>query len=390
MKAIVLGGAGVEGSYAVECLSKMETFTEVLIADVAETRAKELSAGKEKVDYEIVDVTDKESLTNTLKGADVAVNCTGPFYKFAPVALEATIDAGVNLVDICDDYDVTRKLIEDYNEDAEDAGVTCVIGLGSSPGLTNIIARLASDQLTEVDDINIYVTRGLGEESGAAIPYHMFHSWLGEVPVYKNGEYEMVQGLVDGKKYVNFPEPFGQTPVYYFGHPETITLPRYIEGVDNVACRGIFYPNEFRDALLKLKSLNFLSEEPVKIKGEEITPLDFSANHLESLSESVIKESGDVPPGGSTMIEVSGKENSKPKTYRYAGTAGMKQGTATPAAVGAQMMAEGEINSPGVKGPEACVEPEKFLEILLGMEGFGDVWLTVREKITGETIENLL
>ncbi len=44
MKAIVLGGAGVEGSYAVECLSKMETFTEVLIADVAETRAKELSA----------------------------------------------------------------------------------------------------------------------------------------------------------------------------------------------------------------------------------------------------------------------------------------------------------------------------------------------------------
>lgn len=137
MKAIVLGGAGVEGSYAVECLSKMETFTEVLIADVAETRAKELSAGKEKVDYEIVDVTDKESLTNTLKDADVAVNCTGPFYKFAPVALEATIDAGVNLVDICGDYDVTRKLIEDYNEDAEDAGVTCVIGLGSSPGLTN-------------------------------------------------------------------------------------------------------------------------------------------------------------------------------------------------------------------------------------------------------------
>lgn len=116
-------------------------------------------------------MTDKESLTNTLKGADVAVNCTGPFYKFAPVALEATIDAGVNLVDICDDYDVTRKLIEDYNEDAEDAGVTCVIGLGSSPGLTNMIARLASEQLTEVDDINSYVTRGLGEESGAAISY---------------------------------------------------------------------------------------------------------------------------------------------------------------------------------------------------------------------------
>ncbi len=389
MKAVILGGAGVEGSYAVECLSGTDVFSEILIADVAEERARELCAGEEKVEYEIVDVTDKESLTNTLKDADVAVNCIGPFYKFAPLVLEAAIDAGVDVVDICDDYDVTRKLIEDYNEDAEDAGVTCVIGLGSSPGLTNIIARLASEQLSEVDDINIYVTRGLGEESGGAIPYHMFHSWLGKVPVYKDGEYEMAQGLVDGKKYVNFPEPFGQTPVYYFGHPETITLPRYIEGVNNVACRGVFFPNEFRDALLQVKSLGFLSEEPIKIEDREITPLDFSANHLESLIEIVTSKSEDVPTGGSIMIEVSGKENSTPKTYRYEGTALMKQGTATPVSIGAEMMAEGEIDSPGVKGPEACVEPEEFMGRLMGKEGFGDVWLTVREKITGETLEKL-
>lgn len=386
MKVVILGGAGVEGSYAVECLSEMETFSEVIIADAAETRAKELSEGREKVEYKKVDATDKGSLSNVLDGADVAVNCIGPFYEFAPLVLEASIDVGVDIVDICDDYDITRKLIEEYNKDAEKAGVTCIIGLGSSPGLTNIVARLASDQLTKVEDINIYVTRGLGEESGGAIPYHMFHSWLGKVPVYKDGGYKRVQGLVDGKEYVNFPEPFGQTPVYYFGHPETITLPRYIGGVENVACRGIFFPKEFRDALLQVKSLGFLSEEPIKIEGRKITPLDFSAHYLDSLGERIKKESGDVPTGGAIMVEVSGEENGKPKTYRYEGTALMKEGTATPVSIGAQMLAKGGVDSPGVKGPEACIEPEEFIKRIQGEEGLGDIWLTVREKITDDII----
>jgi saccharopine dehydrogenase-like NADP-dependent oxidoreductase len=40
MKAVVLGGAGVIGSYAVKCLAESSTFTEVLIADASESRGK--------------------------------------------------------------------------------------------------------------------------------------------------------------------------------------------------------------------------------------------------------------------------------------------------------------------------------------------------------------
>lgn len=382
MKAVILGGAGVEGSYVVEYLSETDTFSEISIADKDEARGKELSEGKEEVEYKSIDAEDKESVSESLKGADVAVNCIGPFYKFAPPILEATIEQGVDMVDICDDYDITKRLIEEYNEEAADAGVTCIVGLGSSPGLTNILAKFASDKLSEVDDIRIYVTRGIGEEAGGAIPYHMFHSWLGKVPVYKNKNYEKVRGLVDGKEYVNFPEPFGQAPVYYFGHPETITLPRYIEGVENVACRGVFFPLEFREALIQINSLGFLSEEPIDVKGHQITPLDFSASYLGSLGERINTGDMDVPTGGSVMVKVSGREDSEPKTYKYAGTARMREGTATPVSVGAQMLAEGEIKSPGVKAPEACIPSQKFINNLVGEEGFGDVWATVREKIT--------
>jgi len=39
-----------------------------------------------------------------------------------------------------------------------------------------------------------------------------------------------------------------------------------------------------------------------------------------------------------------------------------------------------------VYAPEGCVPPKKFLNSLIGREGFGDVFIIVQEKLTGEII----
>ncbi len=385
MKTVVLGGAGVMGSYVVKCLSESEIFSHVCIADVTEARATEINKDNEKVEYIHLDATDKKSLSQSLKDADVVVNCIGPFYKFAPPIVKAAIAQGVDYVDICDDYDITQTLIDGFHKQAVNAGVTCIIGLGASPGLTNIIAAYASHMLSSVKDIRIYVTRGIEEEAGGAIPYHMLHCWLGEVPIYKDGAFQKAKALIDGEEYVTFPEPFGQAPVYYFGHPETVTIPRYVKGVENVCCKGTFFPPEFRQALLQVQSLGLLSEEPVNVKEYEITPLDFLAAYIGSLGERM-SASSKIPVGGAVMVEVSGEKDSQPKTYRFAGTSRMREGTAIPAALGAQMIAQGGIKSPGVQAPEACVPPEQFLNNLIGEKAFGDVWITFTEKMMGQIL----
>ena len=383
MKAVVLGGAGVVGSYAVDFLSKMDTFSKVYIADINESRAKKISNTSEKIEFIYTDVTDEKSINKSLEDADIAVNCVGPFYKFAPKILKTVIKKGIDYVDVCDDYDITESLIDDYHKQAVDAGVTCIIGLGASPGLTNIIAAFGASQLTKVDSIKIFVTRSIEEEAGGAIPYHMLHCWLGSIPIYKDGRFQKAKGLVDGEEYASFPKPFGQVPVYYFGHPETVTLPRYIKGVKNVCCKGTFFPSQFRDALIQLESLGLLSEEPINVYGQKIKPIDFTVQYVDVLRKKVIQSGVKIPPGGSVMVEVSGEEDSQPKTIRYAGTSHMRQGTATPAAVGARMITEGDIKSPGVQAPEACIPPEEFIMNFLELEGFGDVWFTLTQKMTG-------
>jgi len=110
-----------------------------------------------------------------------------PSFQKLPRILETAIENSVDYVDICDDYDATEKLIDDFDVKAADAGVTCIVGLGASPGITNVIAAHASSMLTSVEEIKIYVTRGIEEAAGGAAPYHMLHCCPGEIPIYKDG-----------------------------------------------------------------------------------------------------------------------------------------------------------------------------------------------------------
>lgn len=381
MDVVVLGGAGVMGSYVVEHLATSAPVTRVVAADADPERATERLSGHEPIETRAIDVTDYDGLVECLSGSDVAINCVGPFYEFAPGIVRAAIDAGVDLVDICDDYDVTEDLLEDFDDDASDAGVTVVVGCGASPGMTNVLARRGADRLDEIDSIAIRVTRGAGAQAGAAIPYHMFHSWLGSIPTH-DGERGHANALQDGEEVVTFPDPFGQVTTYHFGHPETVTLPRVLD-VDTVTTKGNLLPGLVRETLLDFQSLGLLDETPLDVQGSEIRPLDFAAAHLERLGDVLADAGGDdVPSGGGIVVEVHGTIGGRERTHRYEGTARMREATGSAASIGAQLVAAGQVDASGVNPPEACIPPEPFIDRLLEAPAF-ELWEWTREKRTG-------
>ena len=160
-KVTVLGGCGAVGSVAVKTLAISGVFSEVVIADAnlerARTMAKELGPGVTAV---ACDVLDPPSLRQALRGSDVVLNCVGPFYTTVKPILAAVMEAGVNYVDVCDDVDVTLDLL-DMDEAVQRAGIAVLLGMGSSPGMTNVIARFAADALLDTtDSVDIFHTHG--------------------------------------------------------------------------------------------------------------------------------------------------------------------------------------------------------------------------------------
>ncbi|MEE9528922.1 MAG: saccharopine dehydrogenase NADP-binding domain-containing protein, partial [Dehalococcoidia bacterium] len=161
-KIIVLGGCGTVGSTAVKTLASNDEFSEVVIGDFNIEKANELVAqlGSKKVSAVKVDAEDEKSIKDVVKDADVVLNCVGPFYKTVKNVVRAIIDAGINYVDICDDVDVTADIFK-MDDAAKKAGITAVIGIGSSPGATNLIAKFVAEHLLdEVDSIGIFHAHG--------------------------------------------------------------------------------------------------------------------------------------------------------------------------------------------------------------------------------------
>lgn len=128
-----------------------------------------------------------------LAGADVVLNCIGSFYKFVKPVLTAVFAARVNYVDICDDYDVTIDILKMHPE-AKKRGVKALIGMGNSPGATNLLGKFAAENLfDETDSIDIFHAHGGEPVEGLGVIGHRFHCMTGKIPMFLDGKLRWVK-----------------------------------------------------------------------------------------------------------------------------------------------------------------------------------------------------
>lgn len=368
MKALVLGGCGAQALPAVEDLIASEEISHVTIGDIDQEKADQLAAKLKspKLSTLKVDVNDHPGLVDCVKGADIVLNCTGPYHLLGVKVLKAAIEAGKHYVDYCDDYDATLDMLE-LDGAAKEKGVTAIIGLGASPGLCNLMAKHGADKLDSTDEIRIFWVIAEGEPEGPAVLDHMFHMVSGDVPQFLDGKLVNVPGLSGAEEIIEFPAPHGALPVFYVGHPEPITLSRVIPGVKTVVNKGAL-PGEMIGLFQGLKELGLMGAEPVSVKGQDVSPRDL----LVTLMASAPQE--ELPPEerlSAMVIQVTGMKDGNAVTLEYAGLANMAPCTSLPASLGVRMLARGEVKQTGVLPPEACLDLGPF-QTMLKERGLAD------------------
>jgi len=141
------------GEYAVRVLAKDDGVDELIVADRDEIRARALSdeVGK-KARALRLDVSDGVALRDALAGVDVVLSTAGPYYVLGLPVLEAAIETGTHYLDICDDWEPTLEMLE-LDSKARAAGVIAVIGMGASPGISNLLALTAMNECDHVDRV---------------------------------------------------------------------------------------------------------------------------------------------------------------------------------------------------------------------------------------------
>jgi saccharopine dehydrogenase (NAD+, L-lysine-forming) len=369
-KLVVLGGCGAVGTVAVKTLAMQDMFSEIVIGDKNMEKAGEIISqiSSKNVSAVEVDADNPESIKAAIEGADIVLNCIGPFYKTVKTILGAVIESGINYVDICDDVDVTFEVL-DMDGKAKKAGITAVIGMGGSPGSTNLLAKYISDTyLDETSSIDIFHTHGGESIEGAGVIGHRFHSMSIDIPMYLDGELKYVKFFEDDgialRQDFEFPV-VGTVPLYPYPHPEQVTLPKYID-VAQVTNKGSVLPIEYYRFIAELCRLGLGDKEPLYVNGQTIVPRDFAIAYVIRERERILKETDFGEQRGAMSIIVTGKKDGEPQEYRaHIASRGraMREATGLPAAMGVILMQQGKITAKGALPPEGCIDTADFINL---------------------------
>ncbi len=400
-KVTVIGGAGTVGAVAVRTLVAAEYFSEIVIADANLEQGKAVAReyGPDKISVVQVRAEDAASIKEAIKGSDVVCNTVGPFYKFGPIILKAAIESGINYVDVCDDFDATEAMLP-MDAEAKKNSVSALIGMGSSPGLGNVLIRFCIEtMLDEAESVDIYHAHGGEPSEGPAVVKHRIHSMLLDIPVFLDGKATKVQLFEESGKALEEVTDFknvGTYLCYAYPHPETMTLPMYYKSLKRVTNLGLVLPPDYAELIKGVVRLGMVGEEPLSVQGCDIPPLDFAVTYILSQRQRLMDEADLNVPQGCLKIVIKGTKEGAPHTYVFSLSSrgqGMGEGTGIPAALGAILMAQGKIPEKGCFPPEGGVKPLDILElatkVLKGFEGGEGLPISVNHIDKDGNIESM-
>ena len=153
---------------------------------------------------------------------------------------------------------------------------------------------------------------------------------------------------------IKFPQPVGALKVFHAGHPEPITIPRYINA-RTVSLKGglvEWYLVALANFLVKVKLTDTVAKKDVL--GQIFNTI---LPYLENIGR---------PPetGSACRADVTGKKDGRWTHIIYGAQAHMDVITGLPASVAIQMIGEGKVTGSGVMAPEGCLPPDEFLKRL--------------------------
>ena len=368
MKILALGGSGGMGRFAVHSLIKHPQVESILVADLNESAAKKFASTlSEKTSGIGIDVTDKEALERAMNGVDVVINTTGPFFKLAVPILEAAIETKTHYLDICDDWEPTEKMFL-LNDEAKAAGITAIIGLGASPGITNMLGLIAMKELDQVSKVytgwDMSSAQPEEESSQTGVNAAMVHGIeqiIGKVKVFSSGAYKMVRPLEEVT--VHYPK-LGTYKANIFGHPEAISFPHHYPEIKESL--NLMHSND--DSLVSvLKLIRFFIEIKILSKNMAAKILTWLEGTQSPDTEKAGVEMLPSVYGYAEGIK-DGQKMSVATTFHTEENIddlSMGEGTSYPLACGVKMLADGVINQTGGHAPESgIISPDLFFDYL--------------------------
>jgi saccharopine dehydrogenase-like NADP-dependent oxidoreductase len=328
----------------------------------------------------VADVSDPGALLKHVGDAAVIVNTTDGSRSIE--ILRTAIEARVPYLDVHGTLLVDERLA--LSAAAEAAGITALIGMGCSPGITNMLAGYGARNATGAITVEVeYVThRPMNPTLGLLdTALRQFRNHVRST-VYENGTYHSMEPF-EGLLHARFPGLEEEVELVYTPHSEPVTLPRFVPGLKKVTVRGAYQPKMM--SLLKALYGFGLMQKDLKVTVGGVS-YDFQPILRDALMGDGSPKPAGVTPLYLLRVRVTGEEKGRRAINEMTvghphGWDPLPQGrmTALPASFTAQMIARREFRRPGVCGPETFTD-NQVEQCLAYLEARG-LWKIMDQRI---------
>lgn len=417
MRILVVGAGGV-GDAIAKILARRSFFELAVVSDYDPARAERTIAwiaAKHGADVAAkfvaakVDASSPDSVSAlaTEHGVTHVMNAVEP--KFVPTVFAGALAANADYLDMAmslsepdpaDPYAKTGvKLGDDQFEQAPDweqANRLALVGIGVEPGLSDVFARYAADELfSEIDELgtrdgaNLVVT----DENGNEVFAPSFSIWTTieeclNPPVIweKDAGWFTTPPFSEPETFV-FPEGIGPVECVNVEHEEVLLMPRWLDAKRVTFKYGL--GDEFIGVLKTLHLLGLDKTTPIRVRSAngpvEVAPRDVVAAALPDPATIGPRMTGKTCAG--LWASGTGKDGQPREVYLYHVADNewtMREyesqcvvwQTALNPVVALELLASGTWSGVGVLGPEAF-DAKPFLELMARAEsdgGYGQQW----------------
>jgi len=219
----VYGAYGYQGKLVVAELARRDIDAILIGRDPVRLA----SVGAADAERRTADADDHDGLRVALRGADVVINCAGPFTVSGQPVIRAAVAAGCHYVDTAGEQHYLRKVFDTFSSEGE---VTIVPGANDDCLPSDLIAALVAPLVAPVEEVTI----ALDLTSGGSSPSRgTLRSALADPETFTTGGevYDRGQWRADvpvrchSLIFPGAPEP---AAVVKFALPGVATVPRHL------------------------------------------------------------------------------------------------------------------------------------------------------------------
>jgi saccharopine dehydrogenase (NAD+, L-lysine-forming) len=393
MRLLIVGAGGV-GSAAVRILARRSFFEVCVVADYSLPRAQAAVTDGRFTAVQI-DASSAASVRDLCAAHRIThvLNAVDP--RFVMPIFEGAFAAGAHYLDMAMSlskphgerpYEETGVKLGDEQFAAagqwEVSDRLALVGIGVEPGLSDVFARYAADELfSEVHEIGVRDGANLVVEGYDFAPSFSIWTTIEEClnpPVI----WERERGWYTTEPFsepevFDFPEGIGPVECVNVEHEEVLLIPRWVSSNRVTFKYGL--GDEFIDVLKTLHKLGLDSTRKVRVGGVEVAPRDVVAACLPDPAGLGDRMHGKTCAG--TLVTGLDKSGVSRSVYLYHvvdnawsmaeyGSQAVVWQTAINPVVALELLASGAWSGRGVLGPEA-LPPKPFLELLTA---YGSPW----------------